>query len=195
MPLQGGRNFRDLGGYPTVDGRRVKWGRLFRSGTMAFLTDSDYDFLSNLGIAAVCDLRSTGEREAEPTQWRTDPPAEYVAIYAKDRAETVGDVYLGLTVGCATCHDHKFDPIAQREFYALTAFWGNTTQYVMDGNSVTDSLVTDNTGVQYVITNSTSNVQDEDMTGVHIEEQPHPLQDPQVAVIVPILQLVVDSFI
>ena len=51
-------------------------------------------------------------------------------------------------------------------------------QYVMDGNSVTDSLVTDNTGVQYVITNSTSNVQDEDMTGVHIEEQPHPLQDP-----------------
>ncbi len=61
-------------------------------------------------------------------------PAEYEAIYAKDRAETIGDVYLGLTVGCATCHDHKFDPIPQREFYALTAFWGNTTQYVMDGN-------------------------------------------------------------
>ena len=61
-------------------------------------------------------------------------PEEYEAIYAKDRVETIGDVYLGLTVGCATCHDHKFDPISQREFYAMTAFFTNTTQYVMDGN-------------------------------------------------------------
>ena len=59
---------------------------------------------------------------------------EYEAIYAKDRAETVGSVFMGLTVGCASCHDHKFDPISQREFYALTAFFRNTTQYVMDGN-------------------------------------------------------------
>ena len=61
-------------------------------------------------------------------------PEEYEAVYAKDRAETIGNVFLGLTVGCATCHDHKFDPIRQREFYALTAFFRNTTQYVMDGN-------------------------------------------------------------
>ncbi len=61
-------------------------------------------------------------------------PEEYEAIYAKDRAETIGGVFLGLTVGCATCHDHKFDPIQQREFYAMTAFFRNTTQYVMDGN-------------------------------------------------------------
>ena len=61
-------------------------------------------------------------------------PEEYEAIYAKDRADTTASVFLGLTAGCATCHDHKFDPIAQREFYALTAFFRNTTQYVMDGN-------------------------------------------------------------
>ena len=61
-------------------------------------------------------------------------PEEYEAIYAKDRVDTTGMVFLGLTVGCATCHDHKFDPIAQREFYSLTAFFRNTTQYVMDGN-------------------------------------------------------------
>ncbi len=61
-------------------------------------------------------------------------PEEYEAIYAKDRADTTGTVFLGLTVGCATCHDHKFDPIRQREFYSLTAFFRNTTQYVMDGN-------------------------------------------------------------
>jgi hypothetical protein len=59
---------------------------------------------------------------------------EVEAIYAKDRADTVGAVFLGLTVGCATCHDHKFDPISQRDFYALTAFFRNTTQHAMDGN-------------------------------------------------------------
>ena len=61
-------------------------------------------------------------------------PEEYEVIYAKDRADTTGTVFLGLTVGCATCHDHKFDPITQRDFYAMTAFYRNTTQYVMDGN-------------------------------------------------------------
>ena len=61
-------------------------------------------------------------------------PEEYEVIYAKDRADTTGTVFLGLTVGCATCHDHKFDPITQRDFYAMTAFFRNTTQYVMDGN-------------------------------------------------------------
>ena len=61
-------------------------------------------------------------------------PEEYEAIYAKDRADTTGIVFLGLTVGCATCHDHKFDPIRQREFYSLTAFFRNTTQYFNDGN-------------------------------------------------------------
>ncbi len=59
---------------------------------------------------------------------------EYAEIYAKDRAETVGAVWLGMTVGCATCHDHKFDPITQKDFYALGAFFRNTTQRVMDGN-------------------------------------------------------------
>lgn len=59
---------------------------------------------------------------------------EVEAIYAKDRADTIGAVYMGLTVGCATCHDHKFDPIQQKDFYALTAFFRNSTQHAMDGN-------------------------------------------------------------
>ncbi|BDC48294.1 hypothetical protein F183_A06100 [Bryobacterales bacterium F-183] len=59
---------------------------------------------------------------------------EYAEIYAKDRADTTGAVWLGLTVGCATCHDHKFDPITAKDFYSLGAFFRNTQQKVMDGN-------------------------------------------------------------
>ena len=54
--------------------------------------------------------------------------------YIKDRADTTGTVFLGLTVGCATCHDHKFDPILQKDHYALEAFFNNTTERVMDLN-------------------------------------------------------------
>ena len=54
--------------------------------------------------------------------------------YIKDRADTAGTVFLGLTVGCATCHDHKFDPISQKDHYALEAFFNNTTERIMDNN-------------------------------------------------------------
>jgi hypothetical protein len=47
-----------------------------------------------------------------------------------DRANTVGTVWLGLTVGCAQCHDHKFDPITRKDYYQLFAF--NSTQMVVD---------------------------------------------------------------
>ncbi len=59
---------------------------------------------------------------------------EIAAIYAKDRVDTTGSVFLGLTLGCATCHDHKFDPISQRDFYSMAAFFRNTTQGPLDGN-------------------------------------------------------------
>ncbi|WP_294240543.1 tyrosine-protein phosphatase [uncultured Sphingomonas sp.] len=69
LPLQGGRNFRDLGGYRTSDGRTVKWGLLYRSGQMHDLTSADYTYLQTLGIRTVCDFRDTRERTAEPTLW------------------------------------------------------------------------------------------------------------------------------
>jgi mono/diheme cytochrome c family protein len=59
---------------------------------------------------------------------------EYLVLYTRDRTETTAQVFLGLTAGCAVCHDHKFDPLSQKEFYELAAFFNNTTQRAMDGN-------------------------------------------------------------
>ncbi len=61
-------------------------------------------------------------------------PEEYQVLYTRDRTETVSQVWMGLTANCAVCHDHKFDPMSQREFYELSAFFNNTTQPTMDGN-------------------------------------------------------------
>jgi hypothetical protein len=59
---------------------------------------------------------------------------EYLVLYTRDRTETVSQVWLGLTAGCAVCHDHKFDPLTQKEFYEMAAFFNNTTQNAKDGN-------------------------------------------------------------
>jgi hypothetical protein len=59
---------------------------------------------------------------------------EYLVLYARDRTETTSVAWRGLTAGCAVCHDHKFDPLTQREFYALSAFFNNTAQAAMDDN-------------------------------------------------------------
>src|SRR5262249_14045995 len=59
---------------------------------------------------------------------------EYLVLYARDRTETTSQVFLGLTAGCAVCHDHKFDRLTQKDFYSMSAFFNNTTQKAMDGN-------------------------------------------------------------
>nr|WP_314466509.1 tyrosine-protein phosphatase [uncultured Novosphingobium sp.] len=101
LPLEGGRNFRDLGGYRTVDGHTVKWGLLFRSGSMVDLTAQDLGYLNKLGIRTICDYRDRGERKAEPMPWAagTGP-----TIFADD--------YDGMAVGLMPKDMSKITPEA-----------------------------------------------------------------------------------
>ncbi|MEC8553739.1 MAG: PSD1 and planctomycete cytochrome C domain-containing protein [Planctomycetota bacterium] len=55
-------------------------------------------------------------------------PAEYLAIYQADRVRNVSAVWFGATIGCAQCHDHKYDPFTARDFYSLAAFFADVDE-------------------------------------------------------------------
>jgi mono/diheme cytochrome c family protein len=61
-------------------------------------------------------------------------PEEYLTAYIVDRVNTTGTVFLGLTVACTQCHDHKYDPLTQREFYQLYAYFNNLPEKGLDGS-------------------------------------------------------------
>ncbi len=61
-------------------------------------------------------------------------PEEIHVDKTRDRTEAFGATFLGLTVGCAACHDHKFDPVSQKDFFALSAFFNNTAEKSWDDN-------------------------------------------------------------
>jgi protein-tyrosine phosphatase len=89
VPLQGSVNFRDLGGYETSDGHRVKWGQVFRSDHLGRLTDRDVLFLQRMGIRMVCDFRTPAEADKLPDRF--------------PRAERGGTLHLPIQHG-------EFDP-------------------------------------------------------------------------------------
>lgn len=68
LALQGTPNFRDLGGYETSEGRRIQWGKIYRSGKLSTLTEADIKYLSRLGVSLVCDFRQETEQALEPTR-------------------------------------------------------------------------------------------------------------------------------
>lgn len=76
IPLEGASNFRDFGGYPTDDGRQVKWRTLYRSDRLSGLTPADYETLAEHGIRLVCDLRRHLELDRAPTRWLGEPTPE-----------------------------------------------------------------------------------------------------------------------
>ena len=61
-------------------------------------------------------------------------PEEYQAEYVADRVDTTATVFMGLTLGCARCHDHKYDPISQKDYYRFFAFFNTIPEKGLDGN-------------------------------------------------------------
>ncbi len=79
---------------------------------------------------------ATGFNRCNPTTSETGViDEEYYVKYAVDRVDTVATTWLGMTMGCAQCHDHKFDPISQREYFEFFAFFGNLAGAARDGNA------------------------------------------------------------
>ena len=62
-------------------------------------------------------------------------PDEWIVEYVADRVETMGTMFLGLTLTCSRCHDHKFDPLTQKDFYRLFAFFNNIDEAGLGPNN------------------------------------------------------------
>jgi len=99
LPLEKTYNFRDLGGYRTIDNRRMRWGVAYRSAHLAELTDNDHDLLEQIGIKLVCDFRTIEEAEAQPDRLPFDGSMEYqhmpIAHGKFDPAEAVARIRKG----------------------------------------------------------------------------------------------------
>jgi protein-tyrosine phosphatase len=80
LGLDGAENFRDIGGYETSDGRRVAWGRVYRSGHLGRLTSADVAEIAKLGIRMVCDLRATSERADMESRLPLGEPPKVITL-------------------------------------------------------------------------------------------------------------------
>jgi len=86
IPLKKQPNFRDIGGLPTADGRRVKWGLIYRSGKLSKLNNSDLDYFANLGIEKVYDFRNNIEVEEDPDRYPEEVAIDYIRLPIGDPA-------------------------------------------------------------------------------------------------------------
>lgn len=110
VETDGGFNLRDFGGYSTIDGRKVKRGMLFRSGTMAMLGEEDNVRLRALGIRIIYDLRRGDERRRAPTSWHIE--AAGVEYWSRDYEESSGviEAMIGAgETGAETMHRAMID--------------------------------------------------------------------------------------
>lgn len=89
VAMDGGHNFRDIGGYPAAGGRHVARGLVYRSGTMSELSERDHAILDGLGLRLICDLRSTGERARRPSRL---PEVARYEIWTRDHQMSAGDL-------------------------------------------------------------------------------------------------------
>lgn len=125
--LEGSFNFRDLGGYQTIDGYALRWRRLFRSDALQRLTTSDLAILSEIGLRTVIDLRANHEIEdgglgalhaLETTLHRHVPFTEKVATDAELSAlRDLGKVYIDMLDRAPGCIRDVFSILADDDHY------------------------------------------------------------------------------
>lgn len=132
--------YADTNGF-SIDGGRSNW--LWRDWVIqAFNDNKPYDqFLVEqlagdlLPDRTEANLIATGfQRNNMVTHEGGTIPEENLMNYNADRVKTLGEAVLGLTLGCAQCHDHKFDPITQKDYYRLFAFFNSLSDKGLDGN-------------------------------------------------------------
>lgn len=136
-----------------ADGYRLMWP--WRDWVIdAFRENMTYDKFVTLQLAGDLMPNATQEQILATAFNRNHPMTdeggvideEFRLKYVADRTITAGTAFLGLTMECASCHDHKFDPISQKEFYQLSAFFNNIKELGMtgaDGNYGPNLLLTD----------------------------------------------------
>ncbi|MEO5739781.1 MAG: DUF1553 domain-containing protein, partial [Vicinamibacterales bacterium] len=123
--------YADTNGYQT-DAERYMWR--WRDWVIeAFNRNLSFDQFALRQIAGDMLLRATLDQKIATGFNRNHRgngeggiiPEEYAVEYVVDRVETTSTVFMGLTLGCARCHDHKYDPFTQKEFYQLFAYFNN----------------------------------------------------------------------
>lgn len=123
------------------DGYRLMWP--WRDWVLkAFQQNMPYDQFVTWQLAGDLLPNATQEQKLATAFNRNHPMSaeagivdeEYRLLYVFDRTETVGTAFMGLTMNCARCHDHKFDPVSQKEYYQLTAFFNNLREQGMNAN-------------------------------------------------------------
>jgi Protein of unknown function (DUF1553)/Protein of unknown function (DUF1549)/Planctomycete cytochrome C len=137
--------YADTNGY-SIDGGRHIW--LWRDWVInAFNTNLPYDqFLRDqlagdlLPNHTAAQLIATGfQRNNMNTHEGGTIPAENLTNYNVDRVKTFGESVLGLTLGCCQCHDHKFDPLTQKDYYQIFAYFNTLSDVGLDGDRGIDS--------------------------------------------------------
>ncbi|HEX4149673.1 MAG TPA: PSD1 and planctomycete cytochrome C domain-containing protein, partial [Pirellulales bacterium] len=136
--------YADTNGF-SIDGGRQMW--LWRDWVIqAFNSNLPYDrFLLEQLAGDLLPDATPGQRIATGFQRNNmvtheggTIPEENLVNYNADRVKTLGESVLGLTLGCAQCHDHKYDPITQRDYYRMFAYFNTVSDVGLDGNGGVD---------------------------------------------------------
>jgi protein-tyrosine phosphatase len=120
VKLEGGSNFRDLGGYPTQNQKHVKWGQIYRSADISKLTENDLKTINNLQLVTVCDLRGPDELKTNPD--RLPDGITYINLPAGSESVKASTNYAGMNrdsmmLSFYTRTDHlkaKYQPVFEQ---------------------------------------------------------------------------------